>query len=116
MPDQTILDTAANLVNQGGDRNNAYDHPWVNFAKISIVWSVNTGHHITPENVADMMIGLKNVRESFKPAQDNLIDTAGYARCKERFEEIDYLHRMKFNEAMAGVVSMLTDPPEQLAF
>lgn len=116
MQDKTILETAANLVNQGGDRNNAYDHPWVNFAKISMVWSVNTGHHITPENVADMMIGLKNVRESFKSSHDNLVDTAGYARCKERFNEIDALHRKKFNETMAVIVMMLTDPPEDLAF
>lgn len=109
---ESILDIAARLVNDGGERNTAYDHPWVNFAKISIVWSINTGKHITPENVADMMMGLKNVRESFMSKPDNIVDLAGYARCKDRFEEISIYHRRAFNAQMQTVMEMLTDPPQ----
>jgi hypothetical protein len=113
---ESILDIAARLVNDGGERNTAYDHPWVNFAKISMVWSINTGKYISPENVADMMMGLKNVRESFMAKPDNLIDMAGYARCKERFNEIDQQHRLAFDDHMYVVMQLLTKPVRVMPF
>ena len=112
---ESILDIAARLVNDGGERNTAYDHPWVNFAKISMVWSINTGKHITPENVADMMMGLKNVRESFMSKPDNIIDLAGYARCKDRFNEIDERTRITFNSHMDAIMDLLNNPSQSLS-
>lgn len=83
----TILEEAGLLVNNGGDRNDAYDHPRHNFGKIATVWSTIFGIEVTTRQVALAMIGMKLVRDSHKARRDNIVDIAGYARCIERLDE-----------------------------
>jgi hypothetical protein len=83
----TVLEEAALLVNDGGDRNDSYDHPYPNFSKIAKTWEVVLGCTVTPRQVALCMIGMKLVRESHKAKRDNIVDIIGYARCIERLEE-----------------------------
>lgn len=83
----TVLEEAGLLVNDGGDRNDSYDHPYANFSKIAAGWSVLVGVEISPRKVALMMVWLKCVRDSHKPKRDNLVDGAGYFRCAERLDE-----------------------------
>jgi len=103
-----ILVEADKLTGNGGDRNDSYDHPRVNFGKIAEVWTVllreklkgprvvpqglgmmeTVGEEvITPRDVARLMIGMKLVRDTHKAQRDNILDIAGYARCAERLEE-----------------------------
>lgn len=86
-PAGTILTEAEALVGNGGERNDAYDHPRNNFAAIASFWSVVLGCTVTPRQVGLCMIAVKLVRESHKHKRDNLVDLAGYARCIERLEE-----------------------------
>lgn len=83
----TILEEAGLLVNQGGDRNDSYDHPYHNFSKIASVAAIVFGIPVTPRQVGLFMIGMKLVRDSHKAKRDNIVDIAGYARCIERLEE-----------------------------
>jgi len=86
---ETVLEEAQRITGNGGDRNDAYDHPMPNFSKIAVGWAVIAGVEITPAQTARMMIWLKVVRDNHKPQRDNLTDIAGYARCIERLDEVD---------------------------
>lgn len=90
---ETVLAEAERIV--GGDRNDCYGHPRVDFKCIAAMWSAYihklfvTGERdsITSRDVANLMILLKVAREAKRPGRDNLVDIAGYARCAERLEE-----------------------------
>lgn len=84
---ETILSEAERLVGEGGDRNDAYDHPLPNHQNIATIWSVILGVKVSPRKVALCLIGLKLAREAFKPRRDNWVDIAGYSRCIERMFE-----------------------------
>jgi len=90
---RTILHEALDITGTGGERNDSYDHPHPNFSKIAAVWTtllsakLREGAQITPEEVANLMIGMKLVRQAHKHKRDNLVDIAGYARCIERLDE-----------------------------
>lgn len=73
---ETILEEAQSLIT--GDRNNSYDHPLDNFARIKKGWEVIFGIDITEEQVGLAMAWLKIAREAYKHKRDNLTDGAGY--------------------------------------
>ena len=88
-----ILDEAIRIT--GGDRQRDYGHPRINHERIARLWNAylncrkETGD-ISPEDAAWMMMFTKVARHVNSPKRDNLVDTAGYARCIARiggFEE-----------------------------
>lgn len=82
-----VLEEAMALVEDGGDRNDSYDHPYPNFSKIAKTWEIIFGVPVTPRQVAQAMIAMKIVRDVHSPKRDNIVDIVGYARCIERLEE-----------------------------
>lgn len=75
-----ILDAAARAVTV--DRAATYGEAERSFAQIAAIWSVRLGVHLTPEQVALMLVDLKTVRAWDNPSHaDNWIDIAGYAAC-----------------------------------
>lgn len=74
----TILDEARAIVD--GARQSDYGPPEDNFAKIGRVWGALLAiPDIPARTVANMLIGLKIVRDAHFPKRDNMIDAAGYA-------------------------------------
>ncbi len=67
---------AARLV--GGDRNRAYAHPSINFARIARLWEPVLGCSVSPAQVALCMIQVKVAREIHAHKRDNLVDLIGY--------------------------------------
>lgn len=84
---ETILEEAAQLTGNGGDRHDGYDHPSRNFDRIARMWGVIFDKEITPRQVALAMIAMKVVRDNHQARRDNIVDIAGYARCIERLDE-----------------------------
>lgn len=92
---ETVLAEAERIV--GGDRNDCYGHPRIDFECIAAMWdaylikkhiaSTRAYSPVTPRDVANLMILLKVAREAKRPGRDNLVDIAGYARCAERLDE-----------------------------
>jgi hypothetical protein len=84
----THADTAAKLVL--GDRNKDYGTPHADFAGIALIWTgllnLKLKEHITAEEVALMMAGLKLRRHAHKAKADNIIDAHGYLFCLEWIE------------------------------
>lgn len=94
-PEETVLEEAQRLIT--GDRNNTYDHPLDNFARIKKGWEVIFGIDITEEQVGLAMVWLKIAREAYKHKRDNLTDGAGYLGTiemviKERERRADQTH------------------------
>lgn len=76
MVDESVLHEAQRLITT--DRNNAYDHPLDNFARIAKGWSVVFNAEVTEEQVALAMTWVKICREVHKHSRDNIVDGAGY--------------------------------------
>lgn len=73
---------AVDLVN--GERQKRYGSPWDNFCRNALIWMGQTGVWITPEQVAQMMVGVKLGRGVHSPDfADHWIDTHGYANTWE---------------------------------
>lgn len=83
--DTTILAEADALVNT--DRQGDYGSPEENFRDIADLWSIYTGHGITPEEVAVMMVLLKLARSKNKYTRDNFVDAAGYIKIADYMAE-----------------------------
>lgn len=70
-----------------GERGKDYGHPFHDFTKIAKIWSVIFETHVTPEQVALAMIGVKMARicqnETYYHA-DSVLDICGYANCLEK--------------------------------
>ena len=74
------FDQAAETI--GHDRADDYGHPAESFDRIAKLWSAIVGEHISPQQVAHMMIALKIIRLQQQPDHlDSYIDIVGYARC-----------------------------------
>lgn len=78
----SILNTANDIIN--GDRKEEYGDAFDSFDRIAGLWSSYLDHHITPVDVAQMMILMKvsrgaNVAKFNKIHEDNLVDIAGYS-------------------------------------
>lgn len=72
------LDTAKNIIN--GERQGTYGKAENGFARIATLWSGYLGRDIKPEDVANMMILMKVVRNaSGVYKDDNWVDICGYA-------------------------------------
>jgi hypothetical protein len=81
LPRVEALRNAASIIT--GDRDAQYGGPEENFERIAKIWSIITGTHITREDVAMMMVGLKVARYASKSGfqPDTWVDIAGYAGC-----------------------------------
>lgn len=77
-----ILNTANEIIN--GDRKDEYGDAFDSFDRIAGLWSSYLDHHITPVDVAQMMILMKvsrgaNVAKFNAIQEDSLVDIAGYS-------------------------------------
>jgi hypothetical protein len=61
-----------------GDRHDDYGHPLDDFSRTALIWTAILGHHVTPEQVALCMVGVKIAREVHAPKDDNVVDACGY--------------------------------------
>lgn len=77
-----ILNTANDIIN--GERKEDYGDAFDSFDRIAGLWSSYLDHHISPVDVAHMMILMKvsrgtNYAKFNKIHEDNLVDIAGYS-------------------------------------
>lgn len=73
-----LLNKALEIVN--GARQENYGSPEQNFARIAAFWTLYLQRHITPADVAIMMILMKTARlQNNIEHEDSWIDIAGYA-------------------------------------
>ena len=77
-----ILNTANDIIN--GDRKDEYGDAFDSFDRIAGLWSSYLDHHISPVDVAQMMILMKvsrgaNVAKFNAIQEDSLVDIAGYS-------------------------------------
>lgn len=72
-----ILNDAAVVISE--DRVKDYGDPKICFRTLSEMWTSYTGHPITPNDAAMMMVLLKVVRNKHRVKLDNLVDICGYA-------------------------------------
>lgn len=73
---ESVFQEAERLV--GGDRQEAYGHPFEDFSKTAGLWSVILDTEVTPEKVALCMVAVKISRELNRPKRDNRVDGIGY--------------------------------------
>lgn len=77
---QRLLTYAAELIH--GDRNESYDEPSANFARIAALWSAYLGVELEPHDVAVLNVLQKVARLMHTPGHyDSWVDIAGYAAC-----------------------------------
>lgn len=73
-----LLEKALEIVN--GARQENYGKPEANFARIAAYWTLYLEKHVTPADVAAMMILMKTARlQNNIKHEDSWIDIAGYA-------------------------------------
>lgn len=77
-----ILNTANDIIN--GDRKDEYGDAFDSFDRIAGLWSSYLDYHITPVDVAQMMILMKvsrgaNVAKFNAIQEDSLVDIVGYS-------------------------------------
>lgn len=78
----TVLDKAKAVVT--GDRQDQYGDPFTNLARVAKLWSVLLDREVTPIQVVQCMIALKQARLVNDPtAADSWVDIAGYAALSE---------------------------------
>lgn len=77
-----ILEEALNITN--GDRQADYGSAAQSFGRIADLWTIYLGprlnRHLTPIDVAQMMVLLKVSRSVTTPKRDTFVDQAGYSR------------------------------------
>ena len=74
-----ILERAIELIDDQGDRSQAYGTPDDNFNRIADGWSVIFDQHVTAEQVALAMAWLKIARlVGNAPTVDSYVDAAAY--------------------------------------
>jgi hypothetical protein len=83
-----LLQRANELIS--GDRQTDYGNKLQNFSQIAMLWQgtlatkLQRGAHITPEDVALLMMQVKIARLAKNPDhEDSILDVAGYAGCYE---------------------------------
>lgn len=85
---ETIVEEAARLVN--GPRRQEYGHPKINFARVAKSWEPILETDVSPTQVAQCMIALKNMRACQSPShRDTWVDIAGYSQTAAIIEGID---------------------------
>lgn len=97
-----ILNTANDIIN--GDRKDEYGDAFDSFDRIAGLWSSYLDHHITPVDVAQMMILMKvsrgaNVAKFNAIQEDSLVDIAGYSalayQVSENYFKDEAVHNVK---------------------
>jgi hypothetical protein len=106
---ETVLQEADRIVST--DRGAAYGHPLDDYTKTGTIWGAmlhgwakeaaesTTPVPVPPELACLMMIGVKLSREVNAHKRDNLVDTAGYAKCVQMIHE-ERTNRMVVQEDM----------------
>ncbi len=90
-PPESVLSEAKRLV-EGGERNQAYGPPEMDFERIANMATALLQHkfkdseRISPGDIARIMILLKLSRSMWQKKRDNWTDIAGYAACGHRCE------------------------------
>lgn len=79
---QSALDEALNIVT--GPRQSKYGPPEAFFYRWSRAADFVLGVQVTPEQLAQLMVLLKMIRQSVSPQWDNLVDQAGYTEIAGR--------------------------------
>jgi hypothetical protein len=88
---ESILTEAKRLV-EGGERNQSYGPPEMDFKRIAqmmnalFLGKLAPGEIFKPADVARIMICLKLSRSMWQSKRDNFVDIAGYAACGHRCE------------------------------
>jgi len=88
---ESILSEAKRLV-EGGERNQSYGPPEMDFKRIAGMWTalfeakLKEGVVFDPADVARAQICLKLSRSTWQKKRDNWTDQAGYAACGHRCE------------------------------
>lgn len=79
--EETVTAEADRIVS--GDRNSFYGPPYYDFKRTGRMWGaiLNLDRDIQPYEVGLCMVALKVSREVNKRKRDNMVDTAGYAKC-----------------------------------
>lgn len=84
-PSEKMLDEASRLIY--GARQKDYGPARKNFDDIAAIWTVVLGVHVSGEQVALCMIGLKMARLAKSiHHRDSWVDIAGYVGCKDKME------------------------------
>lgn len=86
-PALTILDEALALVD--GDRQDAYDHPAEDYARVVAMFNAGTGRDLTSAEGVYFMLCVKMARLGYNLQSDQLhrdsaVDLAGYVECLAR--------------------------------
>lgn len=97
---ENILKSADNAVH--GDRQRDYGHPFDDYTRVAGMVNALLRHKLaadlTPSDIAQIMICVKQSREVNHPKKDNRIDLAGFAwvldRCQEQ-EAHDFAQAMR---------------------
>lgn len=86
----SVLQEAEHLIN--GDRQQSYGDAYESFERIASFWHTYLKHklkdteHVTPKDVASMMILLKVSRSVTSSKRDNWVDAAAYAELGSQME------------------------------
>ena len=81
----SILVEADSLVN--GPRRRAYGHPREDYGRAAKMFAAILGVDVTPSQAILCMVAVKISRECHRPARDNRVDIAGYAKCLDLVAE-----------------------------
>lgn len=90
--EENVLEQAQRVV--GGDRGDAYGHPYHDFARTAKIATavldgfLKDGAEVQPWHIPLLMIGVKISRQVNAAKRDNFVDIAGYARTGEMVSEM----------------------------
>ena len=85
-PENSVLTEAHGLVH--GDRNEAYDHPYSDYARTVAIFEAWTGIKLTPAEGVQFMVCVKLSRMAHKRKRDNYVDAGGYLECLRMVDKI----------------------------
>jgi len=93
-PKETICEEAQRIVY--GDREQTYDHPSRNFERTALLWTAHlkakygaVAPELDVDDVAWMMVQLKQARQIHQHKRDNLVDAIGYVACMQKMVDYD---------------------------